>query len=264
MIFKFIYTKQHFALDCTYNWNKINRKEIYIRFNIFLPFSLNCIHIQLKQKDIKPCVHNAKNLRDLRKRTNWPIAFEQFGQLTNAISLDRFQASWTQGLSLRHMMFVFILDCLRFSKLLEIRPSVWCNLNNLLKRKQSSRKQASCVAGFKARFTLCPTFDLRRPIFNRRICFLKVKMLLSRRVPLVGCVPILLPVLKIYSAHNIYYIFSVLPVISEHDHPEQQVLVDQRWVLNQKHRQLGKQWWFIKMVLSDESLDRLFIYLFIL
>jgi len=36
-------------------------------------------------------------------------------------------------------MLVF-LDCLRFSKLLEILPSVWYNFNNLLKRKQSSRK----------------------------------------------------------------------------------------------------------------------------
>jgi len=37
-------------------------------------------------------------------------------------------------------MLVFLLDCLRFSKLLEILPSVWCNFSNLLKRKQSSRK----------------------------------------------------------------------------------------------------------------------------
>jgi len=31
-----------------------------------------------------------------------------------------------------------------------------------------------------------------------------------------GCVPILLSVLKIYSARNVYYRFSVLAVISEH------------------------------------------------
>jgi len=37
-------------------------------------------------------------------------------------------------------MLVFLLDCLRFSKLLEILPSVWCNFSNLLKRQQSSRK----------------------------------------------------------------------------------------------------------------------------
>jgi len=37
-------------------------------------------------------------------------------------------------------MLVFLLDCLRFNKLLEILPSVWCNFNNLLKCKQSSRK----------------------------------------------------------------------------------------------------------------------------
>jgi len=32
----------------------------------------------------------------------------------------------------------------------------------------------------------------------------------------LSCVPILLPVLKIYSARNVYYRFSVLAVISEH------------------------------------------------
>jgi len=37
-------------------------------------------------------------------------------------------------------MLVFLLDCLRFSKLLEILLFVWCNFNNLLKRKQFSRK----------------------------------------------------------------------------------------------------------------------------
>jgi len=30
-------------------------------------------------------------------------------------------------------MFVFLLDFLRFSKLLEILPSVWSNFSNLLK-----------------------------------------------------------------------------------------------------------------------------------
>jgi len=46
--------------------------------------------------------------------------------------------------------------------------------------------------------------------------------------------------------------------------PEQHILVDQRLVLNRKHRQLGKQCWIdiIKMLRSDESLDGLFIYLF--
>jgi len=37
-------------------------------------------------------------------------------------------------------MLVFLLDCLRFSKLLEILSFVWYNFNNLLKRKQSSTK----------------------------------------------------------------------------------------------------------------------------
>jgi len=40
-------------------------------------------------------------------------------------------------LSQWHTMFVFLLDFLRFSKLLEILPFVWSNFNNLLKRKQS-------------------------------------------------------------------------------------------------------------------------------
>jgi len=45
--------------------------------------------------------------------------------------------------------------------------------------------------------------------------------------------------------------------------PEQHILVDQRLVLNRKHWQLGKQCWIdIIRMLSDESLDRLFIYLF--
>jgi len=38
------------------------------------------------------------------------------------------------------MMLVFLLDCLRFSELLEILSFVWCNFSNLLKRKQSSKK----------------------------------------------------------------------------------------------------------------------------
>jgi len=29
-------------------------------------------------------------------------------------------------------VLVFLLDCLRFNKLLEILPSVWCNFSNLL------------------------------------------------------------------------------------------------------------------------------------
>jgi len=36
-------------------------------------------------------------------------------------------------------MLVFLLDCLHFSKLLEILPSVWCNFSNLLKRKQENQ-----------------------------------------------------------------------------------------------------------------------------
>jgi len=46
--------------------------------------------------------------------------------------------------------------------------------------------------------------------------------------------------------------------------PEQDILVDYWLVLNRKHRQLGKQCWIdiIKMLRSDESLDRLHIYLF--
>jgi len=35
---------------------------------------------------------------------------------------------------------------------------------------------------------------------------------------MTGCVPILLPVLKTYSARNVYYRFSILAVISEHSH----------------------------------------------
>jgi len=37
-------------------------------------------------------------------------------------------------------MLVFLLDYLRFSKLLEILRSVWCNFNYLLKHKQSNMK----------------------------------------------------------------------------------------------------------------------------
>jgi len=35
--------------------------------------------------------------------------------------------------SQRYTMLVFLLDCLRFNKLLEILPFVWCNFSNLLK-----------------------------------------------------------------------------------------------------------------------------------
>lgn len=38
-----------------------------------------------------------------------------------------------------HTMYAFLLDC--FSKLLENLRSVLCNFNNLLKRKQSSKKK---------------------------------------------------------------------------------------------------------------------------
>jgi len=43
-------------------------------------------------------------------------------------------------------------------------------------------------------------------------------------------------------------------------YPEQHILVDQRLVLNQKHRQLRKQCWIdiIKILRSDESLNRLY------
>jgi len=46
-------------------------------------------------------------------------------------------------------MLVFLLDCLRFSKLLEILSSVWCNFSNLLKRKQSSRKASRVPLALK-------------------------------------------------------------------------------------------------------------------
>jgi len=50
-------------------------------------------------------------------------------------------------------MLVFLLACLRFSKLLEILPSVWYNFSNLLKRKQSSRKTSIVCRWLK---TLAP------------------------------------------------------------------------------------------------------------
>jgi len=44
-------------------------------------------------------------------------------------------------------MLVFLLDCLRFSKLLEILLSVWCNFNNFA--SNPAGKQASCTVGLK-------------------------------------------------------------------------------------------------------------------
>jgi len=40
---------------------------------------------------------------------------------------------------MRHTMLVFLLDYLRFNKLLEKLPSGWCNFSNLLKRKQKNK-----------------------------------------------------------------------------------------------------------------------------
>jgi len=40
-----------------------------------------------------------------------------------------------------------------------------------------------------------------------------------------GCVPILMPILKIYSACNVYYRFSVLAVISEHSLSERSLIL---------------------------------------
>jgi len=48
-------------------------------------------------------------------------------------------------------MLVFLLDYLRFSKLLEILPSVWCNFNNLINANNPAGKQASYAAGFSSR-----------------------------------------------------------------------------------------------------------------
>jgi len=44
------------------------------------------------------------------------------------------------SLSQRHTMLVFLLDCLRFSKLLKFHQTEGRISSNLLKRKQSSRK----------------------------------------------------------------------------------------------------------------------------
>jgi len=46
-------------------------------------------------------------------------------------------------ISQRHTMLVFLLDCLRFSKLLKLHQTEGRISNNLLKRKQSSRKTSS-------------------------------------------------------------------------------------------------------------------------
>jgi len=43
----------------------------------------------------------------------------------------------------------------RFSKLLEILPSVWCNFSNLLKRKQSSRKTSIVYRWLYIRMEQC-------------------------------------------------------------------------------------------------------------
>jgi len=52
---------------------------------------------------------------------------------------------------------------------------------------------------------------LVRRIYVMRTC--EPKTLLRQRISNIGCVPISLPVLKIYSARNVYYRFSVLAVI---------------------------------------------------
>jgi len=58
--------------------------------------------------------------------------------------------------------------------------------------------------------------------------------------------------------------FSYDSTIVSWDLLEQHILVDQRLVLNRKYRQLGKQCWIdiIKMIRFNESLDRLFNYIF--
>jgi len=53
--------------------------------------------------------------------------------------------------TLKHAKLVFLLDCLRFSKLLEILPSIWCNFSNLFYASNPG-KQVSCVH----KLYLCP------------------------------------------------------------------------------------------------------------
>jgi len=68
------------------------------------------------------------------------------------------------SLSLRHMMLVFLLDCLRFNALLEILRSIWCNFS---------------VTGF----TLCIMVMLKkdlRDLFTIFINFVITKAYLSK------------------------------------------------------------------------------------
>jgi len=58
---------------------------------------------------------------------------------------------------LRHTMLVFLLNCLRFSKLLKILHSVLCNFNYLLKHKQSSMKSIVCHKLYTARVGSYPS-----------------------------------------------------------------------------------------------------------
>jgi len=57
----------------------------------------------------------------------------------------------------------FLLDCLRSNKLLKILRSVRCNSNDLLDRKRSSRKKASCAAGLIL-FKIVNVYEIMYPI----------------------------------------------------------------------------------------------------
>jgi len=62
-------------------------------------------------------------------------------------------------------MLVFLLDCLRFSKLQEILTSIWCNFSNLVIYQNANNpvEKQLCTAGFTHLMTL---YDL---IFSRQI-----------------------------------------------------------------------------------------------
>jgi len=51
-------------------------------------------------------------------------------------------------------MLVFLLDCLRFSKLLKILSSVWYNFSNLLNTSNSVGKQTLCATDLSSKYVL--------------------------------------------------------------------------------------------------------------
>jgi len=68
---------------------------------------------------------------------NWPINYSSYIRL------------WLVNfLSQRHMMLDFLLDCLRFSKLLKLHQTEDRISSNLLKRNNPAGKQVSCAADF--------------------------------------------------------------------------------------------------------------------